>query len=118
MNLILNRRILEDKYISLLGVKPLFKTQRWLQLLSELVAPINVDLDLNAKYSIMCRKTVLIPENDEESTHSGLRQQFHFSIFVTTILPIAYIIGRFVNYNLFLKHDTWLWQNHQFRSRF
>ena len=37
---------------------------------------MDVGVDLNAKYAIMCRKTVLIPENDEESTHSGLRQHF------------------------------------------
>ena len=32
---------------------------------------MDVGVDLNAKYAIMCRKTVLIPENDEESTHSA-----------------------------------------------
>ena len=30
---------------------------------------MDVDVDLNTKYAIVCRKTVLIPENDEESTH-------------------------------------------------
>ena len=38
---------------------------------------MDVGVDLNAKYAIKCRKTVLISENDEESTHSGLRQYFH-----------------------------------------
>ena len=38
---------------------------------------MDVGVDLNAKYAIMCRKTVLIPENDEESTHSGLRKHLH-----------------------------------------
>ena len=38
---------------------------------------MDVGADLNAKFAIMCRKTVLIPQNDEESTHSGLRQNFH-----------------------------------------
>ena len=37
---------------------------------------MDVGVDLNAKYAIMCRKTVLIPENDEESTHSVFRQYF------------------------------------------
>ena len=37
---------------------------------------LDVGVDLNAKYAIMCRKTVLISENDEESTHSCLRQHF------------------------------------------
>ena len=37
---------------------------------------MNVGIGLNAKYAIMCRQTVLIPENDEESTHSDLRQHF------------------------------------------
>ena len=37
---------------------------------------MDVGVDLNAKFAIMCRKTVLIPENDEESTHSDLRQHF------------------------------------------
>ena len=32
---------------------------------------------LNAKYAIMCRKTILIPGNDEESTHQGMLQHFH-----------------------------------------
>ena len=33
-----------------------------------------VGVDQNAKYAIMCRKTVLIPEDDEESTHSDIGQ--------------------------------------------
>ena len=28
-------------------------------------AGLYIDVDLNAKYAVMCRKTVLIPENDE-----------------------------------------------------
>ena len=38
---------------------------------------MEVEVDVNAKYAIMCRKTVLISEKDEESTHSGLWQHFH-----------------------------------------
>ena len=38
---------------------------------------MDVGVDLNAKYAIMCRKTVIIPENDEETTLSGLRQHFY-----------------------------------------
>ena len=30
-----------------------------------------------AKYAIKYRKALVIPENHEESTHSGLCQQFH-----------------------------------------
>ena len=30
---------------------------------------MDVGVDLNAIYAIMCRKTALVPENDEESTH-------------------------------------------------
>ena len=37
----------------------------------------DVGVDPNAIYAVMCRKTVLIPENDEESTHLGLRQYFY-----------------------------------------
>ena len=37
---------------------------------------MDVGVGLNAKYAIMCRKTVLIPQNDEESTHSDFRQHF------------------------------------------
>ena len=37
---------------------------------------MDVGIDLNAIYAIMCRKTVIIPENDEESTHSGLRERY------------------------------------------
>ena len=38
---------------------------------------MNVDVDLNTKYAIMCRKTVLILQNNEESIHSAHRQYFH-----------------------------------------
>ena len=34
---------------------------------------IVVGVDLNVKYATMYSKTVLIPENDEKSTHSGPR---------------------------------------------
>ena len=36
-----------------------------------------VGVDLNSKYAIMCNKTVLIPKNGEESTHSYLQQHFY-----------------------------------------
>ena len=39
---------------------------------------MDLGVDLNAKYVIMCRKLVLNPENDKESTFFGLRQHFHF----------------------------------------
>ena len=42
---------------------------------------MDVGADLDAKPAIMCRKTVLIPENDEESAQSGFRQHFHFRLF-------------------------------------
>ena len=44
---------------------------------------MDVGVDLNAKYAIMCRKAVLVLEVDEESIHSGLRQHFHllFTLF-------------------------------------
>ena len=38
---------------------------------------MDVGVDLNAKYDVMCRKAVLINENDEESIHSSLWQHFH-----------------------------------------
>ena len=41
---------------------------------------MDVDVDLNTKYVIMCRKTVLILENDEESPHLDLRQHFLLKI--------------------------------------
>ena len=41
---------------------------------------MDVGADLNAKCAIMDRKTVLIPGNDEESPHSGLRQHFQIKI--------------------------------------
>ena len=34
---------------------------------------MDVGVDLNAKYATICQKGVLIPENDEALTHSGLR---------------------------------------------
>ena len=37
---------------------------------------MDVGVDLNAKRPIMCRKTLIIPENVEELTHSVLRQHF------------------------------------------
>ena len=40
-------------------------------------AGLNVGVYLNAKYAIRCRKTVVIPEDDEETTHSDLWQHFH-----------------------------------------
>ena len=45
----------------------------WLQLFYELDFITDAGIDLNAKYAIMCRKTVLIPENDKELTYSGIR---------------------------------------------
>ena len=39
---------------------------------------MDVGVDLNAKYTIMCRKIVLVPENDEEYTLSGLWQYFTY----------------------------------------
>ena len=41
---------------------------------------MDVGVDLNAKYAIICRKTVLIPEKNEESTHSGLRPTLSLTI--------------------------------------
>ena len=38
---------------------------------------MDAGVDLNAKYAIMCRKTVLIPKDDEELIHSVLRQYSH-----------------------------------------
>ena len=41
---------------------------------------MEVDVALNAKYAIMCRKIVQIPEDVGESTHSGLQQTLSISI--------------------------------------
>ena len=38
---------------------------------------MGVGVYLNAQYAIMYPKTVLIPENDKQLTHSGLQQHFH-----------------------------------------
>ena len=38
---------------------------------------MDVDVFVNAKYAIMYRKTVLIPEKGEELSHLALRQHFH-----------------------------------------
>ena len=38
---------------------------------------MDIGVVLNAKYAIMCRKTVLTPEDEEESTRLGLHQHFH-----------------------------------------
>ena len=42
---------------------------------------MDIGVDLNAKYTIMCRKIVviLIRENDEASTLSSLRQTFTYN---------------------------------------
>ena len=40
---------------------------------------MDVDVALNVKYAIMCRKTVLILEDDEESTHSGFGNTFTYN---------------------------------------
>ena len=37
-------------------------------------AGLFMGVDLYGKYAKRCRNTVLIPQNDEESTYSGLRQ--------------------------------------------
>ena len=83
----------------------------------------------------ICRKTILIPEHDEKSTHSSLRQHFHiFRGTSETMMPrpfnicypssllkflhnFANCMDDYVNHNLLLKHDSWLWQNHHFCSR-
>ena len=65
---------------------------------------MDVGGDLNAKYAIMCHKTVLIPENDKESAmlsptiavlsvEQDKRWCTGLSIFFT-ILPIACVVGR------------------------
>ena len=41
---------------------------------------MDVDVDLNAKYAIMCCKKVIITEDDEESTNSDLRQHSHIQL--------------------------------------
>ena len=38
---------------------------------------MDVGVDLYAEYAIMCRKTVLFSENNEESINSDLRLDFH-----------------------------------------
>ena len=38
---------------------------------------MDVGVVLNAKYALTWRKTVLITDNDEESTHLVIRQHFH-----------------------------------------
>ena len=43
---------------------------------------MDVGIDLNAKYVIMCRKTVLILENYDESTHLGVWQTLSLTIMV------------------------------------
>ena len=80
---------------------------------------MDIGVDLNGKYAIMSLKTVLIPENDEELTHSGFRQYctYNSDIFsgtsetimhspfntgnhssvssnFSTILPIPCVVGR------------------------
>ena len=79
-------------------------------------------------------KTVLIPENDENSIHSGLRQHFHLQYWYFQrnernddlqafqyLLPLQSLqissqfcqllakLDDYVNYNLLLRHDTWRW---------
>ena len=44
---------------------------------------MDVGVDINAKYAILYHKTVLIPENDEESTYSGhfdLQQRYQATV--------------------------------------
>ena len=45
---------------------------------------MDVGVDRNAKFAITCRKTILIPENDEESAHSGIWQHFQLQFGTST----------------------------------
>ena len=94
---------------------------------------MDLSVDPNAKYTIMRRKIVLVPENDEDLTHSGLGNTFTYNenIFSGTSetmmrrpfnicnhysllqIPLQFCqllaqLDDYVNHNILLNHDTWV----------